>query len=80
VLRGSAALAVVALLGLSRDPGCGGGDSPAGAVNAPCTRSKDCAEGLVCSEGVCTAPDSGAPPADGGPDDAQGDGAQSDGG
>jgi hypothetical protein len=53
-------------LGLGRDPGCGGGDTPSGGVNAPCTRSKDCSSGLVCSEGVCSEPDSGVLPFDAG--------------
>lgn len=46
-------------LGLGRDPGCGGAESPSSGVNAPCTRSKDCGAGLVCMEGVCTEPDAG---------------------
>lgn len=53
--------ALVLLLGLARDPGgCGDVDDPEGGSNAPCTRSKDCKHGLVCSEGVCRERDSGA--------------------
>jgi len=49
-------------LGIARDPGCGDVDSPRGAVNAPCTRDKDCQgdQGLVCREGVCADADAGA--------------------
>lgn len=55
-------------LAFARDPGgCGGDDTPGG-PNAPCTRPKDCANGLVCSEGVCTAPDSGVAAGDSGSD------------
>ena len=60
-------------LGLSHDPGCGGVDSPASGVNAPCTRSKDCKGDLVCEKGVCTP----TYPVDAGSDasaDAAGDG------
>jgi hypothetical protein len=51
-----AATAIV--VGLLRDPGCGGDDMPNG-VNGPCTRSKDCTAGLACQQGVCTPPDAG---------------------
>jgi hypothetical protein len=81
VLRNVVAYGVVSLgaLALGRDPGCGGSDSPSSGVNAPCTRSKDCSGGLVCTEGVCTEPDSGALPTDAGvgsapPGDAADDG------
>ena len=48
-------------LGLARDPGgCSGVDDPDGGTNAPCTRNSDCRGGLICAEGVCTEPDSGA--------------------
>jgi hypothetical protein len=56
----------VGALALGRDPGCGGADSPSSGVNAPCTRTKDCTFGLVCTEGVCTEPDSGVVPSDAG--------------
>ena len=47
------------LLGLAHDPGgCGSVDSSsASGLNAPCTRSKDCRDGLTCERGVCTGPD-----------------------
>jgi hypothetical protein len=54
-------------LGLSHDPSCGGVDSPTSGPNAPCTRDKDCRDGLVCSGGVCAVPDAG-PADDGGAD------------
>jgi hypothetical protein len=57
------ALASIGALGFSsgsRDPGCGGADSPSSGPNAPCTRTKDCGGDLVCTEGVCTQADSGA--------------------
>jgi hypothetical protein len=60
-------VAVVAL-GMIRDPGCGGPDSPSSGPNAPCTRSKDCFTGLECVQGVCIAPDAGAAPSDAGVD------------
>jgi len=38
---------------------CGGSGS-AGAVNSPCTRQSDCAQGLSCGPtGVCMPPDAG---------------------
>jgi hypothetical protein len=55
------------LLGLARDPSCGGVDTPPSGVNAPCTRDKDCQAGLVCASGVCASPNA-ASPADGGSD------------
>lgn len=63
-------------LALGREPGCGGSESPSSGVNAPCTRSKDCTGGLLCTEGVCAEPDSGAAPVDAGADarDAADDG------
>jgi hypothetical protein len=64
VVRGIALVVVV--LGVVRDPGCNSVDDPSGGPNAPCTRSNDCAKGLVCSEGVCRDPN--AP--DGSPVDA----------
>ncbi|MBS2019062.1 MAG: hypothetical protein JST00_39710 [Deltaproteobacteria bacterium] len=82
MIREAKALAVLVALGLgaARDPGCGGGDSPNGGENAPCTRNKDCRGGLQCSEGVCTEPDSGAPRSDGGSPDTGAPDASSDGG
>jgi hypothetical protein len=60
VLRNVVALAfMTGIAGLSRDPGCGGADSPSSGPNAPCTRSRDCSGGLECNEGVCTDPDAG---------------------
>jgi hypothetical protein len=63
VVRNAVAFALVSLsalgLGGARDPGCGGSDSPESGPNAPCTRTKDCGGNLVCTEGVCTDPDSG---------------------
>ncbi|MDB4942520.1 MAG: hypothetical protein JWP97_2054 [Labilithrix sp.] len=56
-------LVSIAGLGLGRDPGCGGGDSPSSGLNGPCTRNKDCGGELACREGVCTTPDGGAPDA-----------------
>jgi hypothetical protein len=78
VVRNVAAFALISLgsldalggLGARRDPGCGGADSPSSGPNAPCTRSKDCTGALVCTEGVCTEPDSGVTPPDGGGHDA----------
>jgi hypothetical protein len=46
------------LLGLAHDPGgCGSVDSSSSGPNAPCTRSKDCRDGLTCERGVCSGPD-----------------------
>lgn len=61
-------ISLAGILALARDPGCGGADSPSSALNAPCTRSKDCSAGLVCTEGVCAEPDGGAPRFDGATD------------
>jgi len=52
-------LLLVVALGAMRDP-CGTDTSTVG-VNAACTRTKDCDEGLSCVGGVCSPPDSGAP-------------------
>jgi hypothetical protein len=60
-------LFVVALSAL-RDP-CGT-DTVGAGVNGPCTRSKDCADGLSCVMGVCTSPDAGVTDAAGGGSDA----------
>lgn len=73
MVRGLGTLVVV--LGLVRDPGCSSVDDPSGGPNAPCTRSKDCRDDLVCSEGVCRdldAPDGSLPepPPDAGRDGA----------
>ncbi len=60
-MRGGVVIAGVAIvIGLFREPGCGGDETPSG-VNGPCTRSKDCTAGLECSQGVCTPPDAGVP-------------------
>jgi hypothetical protein len=57
VLRHALVFGVAGLSLLSRDPGCGGGvDSEPSGVNAPCTRDKDCGDGLKCTDGVCTSP------------------------
>ena len=63
------ALLVVVALIAARDPSCGGGDAPTSGPNAPCTRDKDCKEGLACTRGVCADPDAAAP-SDGGADGA----------
>ena len=42
------------------DPSCGGGDTTASGLNAPCTRDKDCKDGLACARGVCADPDASA--------------------
>ena len=67
MVRNVLALAVMSL-GLAREPACGGADSPSSALNAPCTRSKDCSAGLQCTEGVCSESDSGVILLDGGAD------------
>lgn len=38
---------------------CGSDGRAEGGLNAPCTRARDCQEGLSCSDGVCTDPDAG---------------------
>lgn len=82
MLRNVALYGVVSLgaLAFGRDPGCGGTDSPSSGLNAPCTRSKDCTNALVCTEGVCTESDSGVIPPDGGRDAAPAEDAGNDGG
>lgn len=58
--RGVAATVVTIGLALFRDPGgCGGSGDPSGGENAPCTRTKDCRDSLVCVEGVCVDPNAG---------------------
>jgi hypothetical protein len=52
-----AALVAAFALGLARD--CGGADNPPSGLYAPCTRTKDCDVGLVCTEGACQQPDAG---------------------
>jgi hypothetical protein len=83
VVRHAVAFAFVAL-GFSRDPGCGGVGDSSGGANAPCTRTKDCSDGLTCVEGVCTGPDAALPvdagPVDAGPDDPEDGDASDDGG
>lgn len=44
---------VVGVLLAAHDPSCGGTDTTAGGVNAPCTRDRDCRDGLECNKGVC---------------------------
>lgn len=56
----SVGFAITSVLGLGREPGCGSAGDGDGALNAPCTRAKDCGDGLTCSEGVCSSPDAGA--------------------
>jgi len=68
VRTGLVIISLTGILALARDPGCGGADSPESALNAPCTRSKDCSAGLVCAEGVCAEPDGGVVRLDGGGD------------
>jgi hypothetical protein len=51
-------LVLVVALGGLRDP-CGTDTSTVG-VNAACTRTKDCDDGLDCVGGVCTPADAGA--------------------
>ena len=68
VRTGLVIVSLTGILALARDPGCGGADSSESALNAPCTRSKDCSAGLVCAEGVCADPDGGAVRLDGGAD------------
>jgi hypothetical protein len=82
VLRNVVAYGIISLgaLALGREPGCGGSESPSSGVNAPCTRSKDCNQGLLCTEGVCAEPDSGVTPADAGSDSASPRDAADDGG
>ena len=62
----SAFLVVIALIA-ARDTSCGGVDSTSSGPNAPCTRDKDCKEGLACTRGVCVNPDASLP-SDGGAD------------
>ncbi len=60
-----------------RDPGCGGEDSEANGVNAPCERDHDCASELSCRGGLCVGPVVDAGPssdAEGGVRDAADDG------
>lgn len=69
----------VVVLGVATLFGCSSETRTDGAANAPCTRSKDCAAGLVCSDGVCEEPFSSA--LDAGSDaSAAEDGAAADGG
>jgi hypothetical protein len=58
------ALLLAVVLGALGDP-CETGTDAAG-FNAPCTRTKDCAGGLLCQQGMCTSADGGA--SDGGGD------------
>jgi hypothetical protein len=63
------ALFLAVALGVLRDP-CGTDTSAAG-LYAPCTRTKDCAVGLTCVAGACSAGDGAAPDSGGdGGDDA----------
>lgn len=65
----TALVVMVMSLGLGRELGCSNADTLSGALNAPCTRSKDCGGSLVCSQGVCSTDDAGVAP-EGGPDAA----------
>jgi len=58
-------ISLAGILALARDSSCGSAESLSSALNAPCTRSKDCSPGLACTEGVCAKPDGGAPLFDG---------------
>ncbi len=58
-MRGAAVLLVGLALIAWRDPGCGGVDTTTSGPNAPCTRDKDCNDGLTCAHGVCASPDAG---------------------
>lgn len=57
--------------GLARD--CGAQDNPPSGPNAPCTRTKDCSAGLVCTAGVCEDPDASTAPIDAAVPDAPAD-------
>ena len=62
------------LLAAAYDPSCGDVDSTSSGPNAPCTRDRDCRDGLVCGHGVCVDPDAGVT-GDGGGDGASESGA-----
>jgi hypothetical protein len=72
------ALVLVVALGALRDP-CGTQTSAVG-LYAPCTRTKDCDNGLSCVDGVCSLGDGGAPDTglDAGEDGTGGDGPAAD--
>ena len=76
MVRHALVLAFASLSLAGRDSGCGSVDSSAGSLNAPCTRSSDCASGLTCQSGLCAGPneDAGGPPSDAGIKDAATDG------
>jgi hypothetical protein len=65
---GKGTLLLVFAFAALRDP-CGTDTSPEG-VNAACTRTKDCEEGLSCVGGVCSLSDA-SPTTDGGIDSSQ---------
>lgn len=48
------------LVAAAHDPSCGGVDSTSRGPNAPCTRDRDCNDGLTCAHGVCVEPDAAA--------------------
>ncbi len=55
--RRTSSLLIAAITGLQvQAGGCGVTQTDKG-LNAPCTRTKDCDEGLVCLDGVCQMPD-----------------------
>jgi len=72
-----AVLLVVALGGLA-NASCST-DTPAGGPNAPCTRPKDCADGLTCTpEGFCVSPEAGTSDAASGADSSASDAGRAD--
>jgi len=55
---GPRAVLVVVALGTLGGGACGT-DAPAGGPGTPCTRSKDCAEGLTCTPDGCEGAEAG---------------------
>jgi hypothetical protein len=56
------------LVATAHDPSCGDVDSTPSGPGAPCTRDRDCRDGLTCTRGACVDPDAAA--GDGGGDAA----------
>jgi hypothetical protein len=56
VVRGALLLGVAAVALYASGAGCGSAVDSSSGLNAPCTRDKDCQDGLTCEEGVCTGP------------------------